>query len=96
MIEDSNLVINQEEECHKVKAYSMKAIKYLGNSIMCDDRERVTIIDPNTMDIIGSVPKIKPIEYCDLNSAYKLKNSNTLLMAFDIKKIISVECSRYT
>jgi len=64
MIEDSNLVINQEEECHKVKAYSMKAIKYLGNSIMCDDRERVTIIDPNTMDIIGSVPKSSLVRMC--------------------------------
>jgi hypothetical protein len=71
----------------------MVTIKLIGNVIVCDDKASVSIIDPKTMQKIGSVTL--PSENSYLYSAYKHDSSNTIFLAFDNKKIISIDSNTH-
>jgi hypothetical protein len=65
---EENLVITQENESYSVNKFMMVTIKLIGNVIVCDDKGSVSIIDPKTMQKIGSVTL--PSDNCYLYSAY--------------------------
>jgi hypothetical protein len=65
---EENLVITQENESYSVNKFMMVTIKLIGSVIVCDDKGSVSIIDPKTMQKIGSVTL--PSDNCYLYSAY--------------------------
>jgi hypothetical protein len=65
---EENLVITQENESYSVNKFMMVTIKLIGSVIVCDDKGSVSIIDPKTMQKIGSVAL--PSDNCYLYSAY--------------------------
>jgi len=71
----------------------MVTIKLIGNVIVCDDKGSVSIINPKTMQKIGLVTL--PSENCYLYSAYKHDISNTIFLAFDNKKIMSIDSNTH-
>ena len=71
----------------------MVTIKLIGNVIVCDDKGSVTIIDPKSMSKIGSVTL--PTENCYLYSVYRHDLSNTIFLAFDNKKILSIDSNTH-
>ena len=62
------MVIKQENESYVVNKFMMVTIKLIGNVIVCDDKSSVSVIDPKTMQKIGTVTL--PNENCYLYSAY--------------------------
>ena len=87
-------MINQDNESYSVSKFMMVTVKLVGNVIVCDDKSAVSLIDPKTMQNIASIQL--PSENCYLYSVYKHELSNTIYLAFDSKKMIGIDASRYT
>jgi DNA-binding beta-propeller fold protein YncE len=87
------LVIKQENESYVVNKFMMVTIKLIGNVIVCDDKSSVSVIDPKTMQKIGTVTL--PNENCYLYSAYYHELTKRIYLAFDNKKILSIDSSSY-
>ena len=64
------------------------------NLLVCDDKQSVSFINPQTMQKIATIPL--PNEGAYLYSAYLNKTNKTVFMGFDNKKIIGVDSERYT
>jgi DNA-binding beta-propeller fold protein YncE len=92
-LDENNLVIKQEYESYVVNKFMMVTIKLIGDVIVCDDKSSVSVIDPKTMQKIGTVTL--PNENCYLYSAYYHGLSKRIYLAFDNKKILSIDSSSY-
>ena len=87
------MVIKQENESYVVNKFMMVTIKLIGNVIVCDDKSSVSVIDPKTMQKIGTVTL--PNENCYLYSAYYHELTKRIYLAFDNKKMIGIDSNRY-
>ena len=76
-----------------VPKFMMVTFKLLGDKIVCEDKQKVSFIDPKTMQPIASIST--PDEGCYLTAAYRDYATNTILLGFDNKKLIGVDCNQY-
>lgn len=72
----------------------MVTINLVGNVLICDDKNAVSIINPQTMKVITSVPV--PTEGTYLYSAYFHSLSKTIYLGFENKRLIGLDSERYT
>ena len=71
----------------------MVTFKLLGDKIFCEDKKSVSVVDAQTMQQIASINM--PDENSYLTAVYKDQLSNTILMAYDNRKMIGVDAQNY-
>jgi hypothetical protein len=89
-----NIAISQEKEFYQVSKFMMVTMKLVGNVIVCDDKSSVSIINPQTMEKIHSIPN--PTEGSYLYSAFKSETTNTLYLTYDNKQMIGFNADNYS
>jgi ribosome recycling factor len=67
----------------------MVTFKLLGDKIFCEDKKSVSVVDAQSMQQIASINM--PDENTYLTAVYKDQLSNTILMAFDNRKMIGYD-----
>ena len=72
----------------------MVTMKMVGNLIVCDDKNAVSLINPSNMLKVASIAL--PNQNCYLYSVYFHSLSKTIFLGFDDKKIIGIDSERYT
>lgn len=89
---EKNLIV-EEKEVYEVPKFIMVTFKLLGDKILCEDKKKVSVLDAQSMQQIASINM--PDENCYLTAVYKDQLTNTILMAYDNKKMIGVDGNNY-
>lgn len=71
----------------------MLTVKFLGNVLVCDDKDSVSLLDPLTMQILPKIPL--PADICYLYSAYKHVLANTIFLSFDNKQLLLIDSKNF-
>lgn len=64
-----------------VEKHMIFSVNIIGEVLVCDDKDAVSIIDPNKMKLIAGLQVPKENSY--LQSAYFVKDQNIIFLSFD-------------
>ena len=90
---DENPIILEYKASYTVPKFMMVTMKLLGNIIICDDKNSVSILNAETMQRIAQIPN--PNENSYLYAVFKHDGSKTILMSYDNKMLIGYDSQTY-